>query len=383
MVSYRGGHMETKPVLYHLGKFPPKELDWPKLIPLIGPASAGLARYDGLLSAIPNADVLLSPLTTQEAVLSAKIEGTRVTIGEVLEIEAGGESEAFTQTKRDEAEEVLNYRSAMLACVKEMERRPLSQQLLRTAHGMLMQGVRGQDKSPGRYRTEQNWIGSKGCSIGEASFVPVPPEHLMAGMDAWENYLSSTPASDILVQLAILHVEFEALHPFMDGNGRLGRMLIPLFMYQRKLLTRPDFYMSGYLEINREEYQEKLRAVSRDGAWTDWCVFFLQGVKEQAAENASKAQAILALYDRVKELAVDLTRSQHAIRAVDFMFKTPIFSTPAFTIFSGIPKATANRILPILRDGGILHTIREGRGSRPGLYIFRELLNIAEGKEAF
>lgn len=132
--------MATLPVRYHLGEFPPKTLDWPRLIPLIGPASAGLARYDGLLSAIPNAHILLSPLTTQEAVLSSKIEGTQVTIGEVLEIEAGGESDAFTQPKRDDAEEVLNYRKTMRACTAEMEYRPLSQDMLRAAHKLLMQG---------------------------------------------------------------------------------------------------------------------------------------------------------------------------------------------------------------------------------------------------
>jgi len=234
-------------------------LDWARLIPLIGPASAGLARYDGLLSAIPNSHVPLSPLTTQEAVLSSKIEGTHVTIGEVLEIEAGSESDALTQPKRDDAEEVLNYRKALQACVAEMARRPLSQHLLRAAHSLLMQGVRGRDKSPGRYRTDQNYIGPKGCTIEEASFIPVAPEHLQPGMDVWEGYLTSVSEPDPLVQLALLHVEFEALHPFNDGNGRLGRMLIPLFLFQRKLLASPDFYMSGYLEANRDDYQERLR----------------------------------------------------------------------------------------------------------------------------
>lgn len=166
--------MNRAPVHYHLGKFPPKDLDWPHLIPLIGPASAGLARYDGLLSAIPNAHILLSPLTTQEAVLSSKIEGTRVTMGEVLEIQAGGQSEAITQPKRDDAEEVLNYRKAMRACVNEMEHRPLSQHVLRTAHSLLMQGVRGRDKSPGSYRMEQNWIVSAQTTTSSRPPLPMP-----------------------------------------------------------------------------------------------------------------------------------------------------------------------------------------------------------------
>ena len=375
--------IKTAPVHYHFGQFPPKELDWRQLIPLIGPASAGLARYDGLLSAIPNAHILLSPLTTQEAVLSSKIEGTHVTMGEVLEIEAGGESAAITQPKRDDAEEVLNYRKAMRACITEMKHRPFSQQILRATHALLMQGVRGRDKSPGSYRKDQNWIGPKGCTIEAASFVPIAPEHLQNGMDEWESYLGSTSELDKLVQLAILHVEFEALHPFKDGNGRLGRMLIPLFLYQSKLLTSPDFYMSGYLEVNREEYQERLRAVSRDGDWTKWCAFFLQGIREQAAENERKARAILSLYDRVKPQVFELAHSQYSIRAVDFIFQTPIFTASIFTHRSDIPKPTANRILTLLRDEGLLHTMQEGRGRRPGIYAFRELLNIAEGTEVF
>lgn len=373
----------TTPVRYHLGEFPPRTIDWPRLIPLIGPANAGLARYDGLLSAIPNAQILLSPLTTQEAVLSSKIEGTHVTIGEVLEIEAGGDSDSFTQPKREDAEEVLNYRKAMRACTGDMEHRPLSQHMLRSAHSLLMQGVRGRDKSPGSYREEQNWIGPKGCTIEEASFVPITLEHLQHGMDEWERYLGSTSELDALVQLAILHIEFEALHPFKDGNGRLGRMLIPLFLYQRKLLASPDFYMSGYLEANREEYQERLRKVSSDGDWTGWCAFFLQGIREQAAENERKARAILSLYDRVKTQVADLTHSQHSIRAVDFIFQSPIFPAPLFTSHPDIPKPTANRILTLLRDEGILLTIIEGRGRRPGIYAFRELLNVAEGNEIF
>lgn len=375
--------MATLPVRYHLGKFPPKTLDWPRLIPLIGPASAGLARYDGLLSAIPNAHILLSPLTTQEAVLSSKIEGTHVTIGEVLEIEAGSESDAFTQPKRDDAEEVLNYRKTMRACTAEMEYRPLSQDMLRAAHKLLMQGVRGRDKSPGSYRKEQNWIGPKGCPVEEARFVPIAPEHLQSGMDEWERYVGSASELDALIQLAILHIEFEALHPFKDGNGRLGRMLIPLFLYQRKLLASPDFYMSSYLEANRDEYQERLRAVSRDGDWTGWCVFFLHGIREQAAANERKARAILSYYDQIKNQVADLTHSQHSIRVVDFIFQSPIFAAPLFTNHAEIPKATANRILTLLRDKGILYPIQDGKGRRPGIYAFRALLNIAEGNDVF
>jgi Fic family protein len=372
------------PVTYHLSKFPPKKIHWKQIIPLLGPASTGLGRYDALLTAIPDAHVLLSPLITQEAVLSSKIEGTHVTMGEVLEIEAGAESKKLTQTKRDDAEEVINYRNAVNYCVNEIGRRSFSQHVLRSAHAMLMRGVRGRDKSPGTYRKEQNWIGRDGCPIEQASFVPIAPEHLQQGMDHWENYFGNETAEfDALVQLAIVHVEFEALHPFKDGNGRLGRMLLPLFLFQRKILSTPDFYMSEYLEKNREEYQERLRAVSRDEDWTNWCVFFLKGIIQQAKENETKARAILKLYNRLKNEMADLTHSQHCVRAVDFIFQTPIFTAPAFTNQSKIPKPTAARILSLMRKKKLLSTIQRGVGRRAGIYAFRELLNEAEGRKVF
>jgi Fic family protein len=373
--------METKgPIHYHLGKFPPQNIDWKRLIPLIGPTSASLARYDGLLAAIPNAHVLLSPMVTQEAVLSSKIEGTQVTIGEVLEIEAGRASESLTKPKRDDAEEVFNYRKALRACEQALQSRPISQHLIRSAHEILMQGVRGKDKTPGAYRTEQNWIGPTGCTLENAGFIPVSPDHLQTGLDEWERYSRSEAEPDALVQLSLLHLEFEALHPFKDGNGRLGRMLIPLFLFQRKLLSSPDFYMSQYLELNREEYQGRLRAVSSDGKWTEWCIFFLNGIKEQAGENEKKARSILALYERIKEKLPDMTHSQHASRALDFIFQYPIFPTPNLIQKSGIPKPTANRILKILRENDMVIPLQEGKGRRSGIYAFRELINITEGK---
>lgn len=373
--------MSSDVVRYPLGRFPPTELDWSRLIPLLGPASAGLARYDGVLSAIPNSEVLLAPLTTQEAVLSSRIEGTQVSLGEVLEIEAGGRSDALTQPKRDDAEEVLNYRAAMRACVEAMTERPLSQHLVRAAHALLMQGVRGRDKSPGSYRREQNWIGNEGSPIERARFVPIDPQHLPEGMDRWERFVRDTTQPDTLVQLALIHAEFEALHPFKDGNGRLGRMLIPLFLHERGLLASPNFYMSGYLEAKRDEYYERLQAVSRDGDWTGWCVFFLEGIRRQAAENERRARAILALYDRFKVEVVELTHSHHSMRVVDFVFRSPIFTSAVFLREAEIPRQSATRILALMREKGILVPLAEGSGRRGVLHAFRELLNLAEGVE--
>ena len=225
------------PVHYHEGRFPPEaRLDWPTLVPLIGPAVAALARYDGVLAAIPNPDVLLAPLTTQEAVLSSHIEGTQATMSEVLEFEAG--QEVDSSERRGDIEEIRNYRAAMGDAEKMLETLPLSVRVVCEAHRVLLSGVRGRNKSPGEYRRIPNWIGPPGCSIDTATFVPIGAEKLDGAMSAWERYIhQETP--DLLVQAAVLHAEFEALHPFLDGNGRLGRMLVPLFLWQRGLISRP------------------------------------------------------------------------------------------------------------------------------------------------
>jgi len=369
-------------VLYHLGHFPPVELDWTRLIPLLGPTAAAVARYDGTLAAIPNAAVLLSPLTTQEAVLSSRIEGTQATMGEVLEFEAEGESPGLSDERRADIHEVLNYRAAMRAAERLLADLPLSQRVIREAHKVLLSGVRGQGKSPGEYRRIPNWIGPAGCTIEQARFVPISADKLPDAMSAWERYTHADSA-DRLVQLALLHAEFEALHPFLDGNGRLGRMLVPLFLWQTNLIQRPMFYVSAFLEANRDQDYERLLAVSRDGDWTGWCIFFLQALKAQAEENQQKAGEILALYERMKREVADLTRSHYAIHALDWIFERPIFKSSDFVASAGIPEPTAKRIVPALRDAGVLRVLMQASGRRAATLCFPALLNIAEGRTAF
>jgi len=372
----------ANPVKYHLGKFPPKDLNWEKLIPLIGPASAALARYDGMLAAIPNPTILLTPLFTQEAVLSSRIEGTQATMGEVLEYEAGVDSEHFSKERKADIHEILNYRRAVNAAEKMLETLPLCQRVLKEAHSKLMEGVRGQGKSPGEYRKVPNWIGPPGCTIDEAKFVPIDAANLPDAMGRWEIFIhDSTP--DRLVQLALIHAEFEALHPFLDGNGRLGRMFVPLFLYGAKVLHRPMFYISAYLEAKRDEYYERLLSVSRDGDWTGWCQFFLEAITIQAEDNTKKTKAILALYERKKTIIAEATHSQYAIKALDFLFSRPIFQTSAFASESGIPVPTAKRILRVLQGLDFFIILQEASGRRPAVVAFKKLLNAAEGQEIF
>ena len=364
------------PVQYHKGRFPPTALDWSRLIPLIGPAAAAVARYDGVLSAIPNPSVLLAPLTTQEAVLSSRIEGTQATIGEVLEFEAS--EGALSPEKRHDIREVLNYRAAMREAEQLLGTLPLSQRVIREAHRVLLTGVRGQDRSPGEYRRVPNWIGAPGCAIENAHFIPIGADRLPNGMDVWERHLHAEEP-DRIVQLAVLHAEFEALHPFLDGNGRLGRMLVPLFMWQVNLIQRPMFYISAFFEAQRDEYYQRLHAVSSEDDWTGWCQFFLEAVRIQAEDNLKKAQAILELYEDMKRRVPKMTRSQYAINTLDWVFERPIFKSSDFVASAGIPPATARRFLRVLQEGEILRPLIKGRGRRAAVLAFPDLLNIAEG----
>ncbi len=373
------------PIMYHYEKFPPKNILWETLVPLIGPVNSAIARYDGVLRVIPNSAVLLSPLSTQDAVLSSRIEGTQATMGEVLEYEAGKDIGHMSEDKKNDIQEILNYRSAMLHAVNLLKELPISQRLIKETHRVLLDSVRGKNKSPGEYRRIPNWIGPHGCTIDTARFVPVSADKLPGAMSLWENYLHSEQP-DKLVQLAILHAEFEAIHPFLDGNGRLGRMVVPLFLYHIGLIKSPMFYISAYFESNRDEYYDRLRNVSANGDWTGWCVFFLNALKLQAEENMLKATAILNLYNELKIKIPELTHSQYAIRALDWIFERPIFKSNDFTDSSGIPPATARRILEVLRNkanGEILKTLIQPSGRRSAVYMIPALLNIAEGYPAF
>jgi Fic family protein len=368
-------------VEYHYERFPPDQLDWPRLLPLIGPANAAVARYEGVLHGIPNPNVLLSPLTSQEAVLSSRIEGTQATLGEVLEFEAEGEPNDESTPKKADIHEVLNYRKALTEATRLLDQLPLSQRLVKQVHAVLMQGVRGRNKAPGEYRRIPNWIGPTGCTIENARFVPVSADHLDDAMSKWENYIHES-APDLLVQLAIVHAEFEAIHPFLDGNGRLGRLLVPVFLVTKGLLSRPNFYLSEFLEAHRDEYYDRLLAVSSEGDWTGWCEFFLKAIIAQAESNQKKAQAILTLYQERKDWVVNVTRSQYAVRALDWMFARPIFRTSDFAASVDIPAPTAARILRVLRDEGMLSELRPAAGRRAAVLAFDHLLDIADGKTA-
>lgn len=356
---------------------PPPNLDFARIIRKVGPANAALARYDGLLQSVINPSVLLSPLTNREAVLSSKIEGTQATVDEVLEYEAGMD---FTGEKAQDIQEIVNYRKTLVLASEALADQPITLALIRQMHRVLMDSVRGHDKTPGAFRVDQNWIGAHGSPIEQATFVPPSPLQLQDHLQAWEAYLS-TDDFDVLVQTAIVHAQFELIHPFKDGNGRIGRLLIPLFLYQKRALASPMFYMSEYLEIHRDAYYERLRGISREGDWNSWIEFFLNAVVEQAKANTVRTQAIKGLYEHMKGQITELTRSPHAIAVLDTLFDRPIFQSSDFVERSNIPRPSALPFLRKLREAGILHVLREHRGQQPGVFAFRDLLNCAEGRD--
>jgi Fic family protein len=363
---------------YGAESLPITSIDWAAHVPLIGQANAALARYDGMLQSIVNPAVMLSPLTAQEAVLSSRIEGTQVSVEEVLEYEADPQ-EGLEPSKSADIQEIINYRRAMGTAVERLRERPLCLNLLRELHAILLDSVRGRNKAPGEFRRSQNYIGAPGAPVELATFVPPSPERVLPALDNWEKYLHYEE-KDRLVQLAVVKAQFEIIHPFLDGNGRLGRMLIPLFLFSRGLLSSPMFYLSAYLEEHRDVYLERLLGISRDGDWNSWVSFFLTAVVEQAAVNTSKTREILALYERMKAEVPTVIRSQYAVQAIDALFDRPIFRIAHFIQRSGIPAASARRILNALRERGHIEDLRSGRGRRAFILIFPELIRITEAR---
>lgn len=370
------------PPRYDPDRFPPKSLDWPELLPLIGRAQRAIAGYEGVLYAVPNPDLLLSPLAAQEAVLSSRIEGTRSSLSEVLAFGPTGDAPGEPMGDRGDAREVLNYRLALDAAIRRMKDLPLSLRLIREAHEVLTDGVRGGAAQPGEFRRVENWIGPPNSTRETATLLTCPVPELDDAMSAWERYLHEE-MPDALVQLGVVHAWFEAIHPFLDGNGRLGRLMAPLFLKSKGVLQRPHFYLSEYLERHRHDYYRTLLIAQRGDGWAPWLRFFLRAIGKQAVANTAKARRLLALHDEYKDRVQVATRSQHAVRVLDFLFEQPVFHTTGLPRASGVPKPTAARILRVLRDLGMLRELWPARGRRSAVLWFPELIGIAERPSEF
>ncbi len=353
---------------------PLKSLKWDSFIHLVGKANFQLAHYAGILHGIVNPRIFLSPLATKEAVLSSQIEGSQATLADVLNYEALPKPDT---EKHEDIREVINYRNALSYAANYLRKKPANLNLIKEIHSILLKDTRGKDKARGEFRRVQNWIGKPGTPMEQASYVPPPPEKIIECLDNLEKYFHQED-KDYLVQLAIVHAQFELIHPFVDGNGRVGRMLIPLFLVQKGLLDGPNFYISAYFESHCETYYERLRNISRKGDWESWIAFFLEAVIEQSNDNGHKASRVMGLYEELKPMLVDITKSQFAMQALDALFEHPIFSTTGFIERSKIPKFSALRILKALRNEKIIRFVIEGKGNQPSVMSFDRLFNIVK-----
>lgn len=357
----------TKPYIPDL--LPLDNIDYNIFIKELSEANRAIARYDGLLGSIHNKSIFLSPFITQEAVLSSIIEGTQATFQEVLEFEA---DENKHKEKKDDIMEVRNYRKAMNHAVDGLKDLPLCLRLIKETHKILMDSVRGMNKDPGEFRRIQNWIGKPGSTIENASFVPPSPEKLPEYLSMLEKYMNEDE-KDYIVQTAVIHAQFEILHPFLDGNGRIGRMLVPLFMYTKGIMTDPVFYISQYFEENRNEYYHHLNGITENGNWNGWIGFFIKAVLQQANSNSQKVKEMLELYSFFKSKLQELLKSARTIDVLDTLFAVPIFKASQFSQLTHIPPQTANYYIRILMENGILYTDDK---NKQRTYFFKQLLDL-------
>jgi Fic family protein len=363
-------------VHYHLGKFPPSQLDFGRLLPGLLDATAALARYDQMLRGMHNSEIFLAPLRGQEAVISSRMEGTISTLDEILQLQAEFDDDdegAATEFRADVIETAL-YRRALNTAQRQLEEgRPLTESLVKSIHRQLLSFGRGANKSPGEYKREQNYIGERGSR--KVSFVPIAPEHLASGTEALFK-LAGDGAMPVLLRTALAHAEFESLHPFEDGNGRVGRMLITLMLWQGGAISAPHFYISRYFEDHKDDYIHRLREVSANDDWDGWCQFFVQAVAQQAVRNLEVAQSIRDFYEDMKQQFIKLLASRYAVAALDYLFTSPVFSNSRFTSKAGIPSQTAARFTRVLLQAGLLETVIEPAGRRSAVYRFEPLMEM-------
>ena len=354
-------------VSYHGGRFPPQALDHERLMPALGRAALAVGRYDALLRTLPNPDLLLAPLRGREAVVSSRIEGTVATLEEVFALE-----EAAGSAARPEAIEVRSYTRAMAHAEDLMKGGlPICSRLIRETHGKLLFSGRGSDKRPGEFKRDQNYV----VAGNRVVFVPIPPQELEDGIHRFETFMNES-GRDPLLKAALGHAEFEALHPFADGNGRIGRMLITLGLWADGVIARPCFYVSSEIEKTRDRYVDGLRDVSANDAWTEWCQYFFGVLDRQAADNIAQAERMMNFYNEMKEVFPKVLSSKWAVQALDDMFANPVFTNRSLSRRTGIPLPSATRFTRTLVERGLLETYFQGSGQWPTRFVFQRLLDI-------
>jgi Fic family protein len=349
----------------------PPKLAWsPELVKAAIDAGHVLGRLAGEGGRLPNPHLLIRPFVRREAVLSSKIEGTQATLGQLLADEAG----ALAERVPDDLNEVRNYVVALEQGVARLGKLPLSLRLMKELHHTLMKGVRGDSAAPGEFRRIQNWIGPAGATVANARFVPPPPNELAACLDAWEKHLHDDDLPPLL-HAALLHYQFEAIHPFIDGNGRVGRLLITLFLVEREILPAPLLYLSAFFEATRRDYYDLLTRVSQRGEWQPWVLYFLRGAAHQGKDALDRVARINALREQWRRrLASRQTRK--VMELLDRITANPFITVKGASGELGIAFTTAQRAIDALLDHKILVQVNDARRGR--VYVAKALLDILD-----
>jgi Fic family protein len=349
------------------------------LVRCLSEADTRLAELAGMGRQVPNPHLLIAPYMRQEAVLSSRIEGTQASLSELFEEELrpdGPERAEGTPADAD-AREVRNYVRALEHGIQRLTELPLSLRLVRELHETLMQGVRGGDRNPGAFRTHQNFIGTRGSRIETATFVPPPPDRLPACLDAWERFLHERHTLPDLIQCALMHAHFETLHPFADGNGRVGRLLVTLFLVERQRLPQPLLYLSAYIEANKVEYYERLQRTRTHGDWRGWLIYFLQGVEITARLAAGQVTALIAMRDAWRSR---FSGQAGVLALIDALFANPITDAKRAAREMRKSDPTARAAIAALQAAGLL---REVTGRRWGRwFVAHEIVDLLEKPEA-
>lgn len=352
----------------------PPELPWTSdLVAKLSEADRALGELSGLGQSLPNPYLLIRPFVRREAVLSSRIEGTQASLSDLYTYEAV-QLALFEQAS--DVREVYNYVRALEYGLDRLRTLPLGLRLIREIHARLMEGVRGEHQTPGEFRRSQNWIGPPGCTLNEAPFIPPPVPEMHEALDAFEKFLHTPSPLPPLVRLGLIHYQFEAIHPFLDGNGRVGRLLITLLLCAWGLLPQPLLYLSAYFEAHRQRYYDLLLAVSQRGSWEEWLGFFLQGIAEQARDAVTRARRLQDLRERYREQFQTARAAARLLQVVDLLFAQPVLTVNQVASALAVNFSTAQRYVKQLEDAGLLDEIT-GRG-RNRVYRADEVLRAIE-----
>lgn len=340
---------------------PPIEISEDILEQLIK-ANSQLAILESVATRIPDVDLFVSMYVRKEALMSSQIEGTQATLEDVLDplIE--------DNTNRNVAD-VVNYIKATEYAIRRLHELPLCNRLLKETHAILMEGVRGQEKNPGEFRCSQNWIGGKGSTLRNAKYIPPSPDDMTEAMSDLEKYINADDRLDGLIRAALIHYQFETIHPFLDGNGRIGRLLITLFLMEKKVLTTPALYISYFLKKNRVEYYDRMTEVRSKGNYEQWVKFFLQALAESAKDAIAAIDELTALHDKNVDLVAGMGRaSKNAMLVFRYLEANPIIEIGKTAEALGITFGTASNVVERLSSAGILEQITTGRRNRTFAY---------------